>query len=88
MRNDTEDRGRVADSHRVGGEIFCDDEASADGNAITQGDTFKNDRTSPKELVGSKKLELGYGLKFLRNHTRIQRASICTALPVESCRQG
>ncbi len=48
MRNDTEDRGRAADSHRVGGAIFRDDEGSTDGNAITQGDVFKNHITSPQ----------------------------------------
>ena len=41
--NRANDAGRVSGGDRVGGDIFCDDGASANDNAVTQGDSFEDD---------------------------------------------
>jgi len=59
MWNGAHDTGRVARSDRVGGDIFRDDGAGTDNDSVTQGDTLKNHRTSPKEAAATNLYRLG-----------------------------
>lgn len=57
--NRADDTGRVARSNRVGGDIFGNDGAGADDNAITQGDAFENDGAGANKTAATNLYWLG-----------------------------
>ena len=57
--NRANDAGRVSGGHRVGGDIFSYDGASANDDSVTQGDALENHGTRPNETAATNLYGLG-----------------------------